>query len=209
LKLSTTLRDGWERLSMYLPVALMALLALGTYWLVRNAPSMITPEAARPVQHDPDYFMHDFSVKTFDAAGKLKSEIQGDQARHYPDTDTLEIDKARIRSLDAQGNVTLSTANRALSNADGSEVQLFGNAIVVRESIKDASGRVLPRLELRSEFLHAYSNVERVRTHLPVVMTRGNDRFTGDRMDYDNLDRILQLEGRVRGLVTGRTGAAP
>jgi lipopolysaccharide export system protein LptC len=103
----------------------------------------------------------------------------------------------------------LSTANRALSNADGSEVQLFGNAIVVRESIKDASGRVLPRLELRSEFLHAYSNVERVRTHLPVVMTRGNDRFTGDRMDYDNLDRILQLEGRVRGLVTGRTGAAP
>jgi lipopolysaccharide export system protein LptC len=209
LKLSTTLRDGWERLSMYLPVALMALLALGTYWLVRNAPSMITPEAARPVQHDPDYFMQDFSVKTFDAAGKLKSEIQGDQARHYPDTDTLEIDKARIRSLDAQGNVTLSTANRALSNADGSEVQLFGNAIVVRESIKDASGRVLPRLELRSEFLHAYSNVERVRTHLPVVMTRGNDRFTGDRMDYDNLDRILQLEGRVRGLVTGRTGAAP
>jgi lipopolysaccharide export system protein LptC len=209
LKLSTTLRDGWERLSMYLPVALMALLALGTYWLVRNAPSMITPEAARPVHHDPDYFMHDFSVKTFDAAGKLKSEIQGDQARHYPDTDTLEIDKARIRSLDAQGNVTLSTANRALSNADGSEVQLFGNAIVVRESIKDASGRVLPRLELRSEFLHAYSNVERVRTHLPVVMTRGNDRFTGDRMDYDNLDRILQLEGRVRGLVTGRTGAAP
>jgi lipopolysaccharide export system protein LptC len=209
LKLSTTLRDGWERLSMYLPVALMALLALGTYWLVRNAPSMITPEAARPAQHDPDYFMQDFSVKTFDAAGKLKSEIQGDQARHYPDTDTLEIDKARIRSLDAQGNVTLSTANRALSNADGSEVQLFGNAIVVRESIKDASGRVLPRLELRSEFLHAYSNVERVRTHLPVVMTRGNDRFTGDRMDYDNLDRILQLEGRVRGLVTGRTGAAP
>jgi len=208
LKLSISLRDGWDRLSMYLPVALMALLALGTYWLVRNAPSLITPEAARPVQHDPDYFMQDFSVKTFDATGKLKSEIQGDQARHYPDTDTLEIDKARIRSLDAQGNVTLSTANRALSNADGSEVQLFGNAIVVRESIKDASGRVLPRLELRSEFLHAYSNVERIRTHLPVVMTRGNDRFTGDRMDYDNLDRILQLDGRVRGLVTGSAGAA-
>ena len=209
MKLVSTLRDGWERLSMYLPVALMALLALGTYWLVRNAPMLSTPDPARPVQHEPDYFMHGFSVKTFDAAGKLKSDVQGDQGRHFPDTDTLEIDKARIRSIDGQGRVTLSTANRALSNADGSEIQLFGNAIVLREAVTDATGRVLPRLELRSEFLHAYTNVERVRSHLPVVMTRGSDRFTADRMDYDNLDRVMQLDGRVRGLVTGRAGTKP
>ncbi|KQP21631.1 LPS export ABC transporter periplasmic protein LptC [Pseudorhodoferax sp. Leaf267] len=202
-----TLRDGWDRFSIYLPVLLMALLALGTYWLVRNAPTMVTPHSERPVDHDPDYFMRDFSVKTFDASGRLKTEIQGEQAWHFPDTDTLEIDKARIRSLNEQGHVTLSTANRALSNADGSEVQLFGNAIVVRESVTDKSGRVLPRMELRSEFLHAFSNVERVRTHLPVVMTRGSDRFTGDRMDYDNLDRLMQLDGRVRGMVTARPAA--
>ena len=204
MKLLAALRDGWERLSIYLPVLLMALLALGTYWLVRNAPTMLVPEGARPVRHDPDYFMRDFSVKTFDASGRLKSEIQGVQAWHFPDTDTLEIDKARIRSLNEEGHVTVSTANRALSNGDGSEIQLFGNAIVVRESITDKTGRVLPRLELRSEFLHAFSNVERVRTHLPATMTRGNDRFTGDRMDYDNLDRLMQLDGRVRGFVAGR-----
>lgn len=204
MKLMATLRDGWERLSIYLPVLLMALLALGTVWLVRNAPTMIVPEAARPVRHEPDYFMRNFSVKTFDARGRLKSEIQGVQAWHFPDTDTLEIDKARIRSLNEEGHVTVSTANRALSNGDGSEIQLFGNAIVVRESVTDKTGRVQPRLELRSEFLHAFSNVERVRTHLPVVMTRGNDRFTGDRMDYDNLDRLMQLDGRVRGFVAGR-----
>lgn len=204
MKLLAALRDGWERFSIYLPVLLMALLALGTYWLVRNAPTMVVPEGVRPVRHNPDYFMRDFSVKNFDARGRLKSEIQGVQAWHFPDTDTLEIDNARIRSLNEQGHVTVSTANRALSNGDGSEIQLFGNAIVVRESVTDATGRVLPRLELRSEFLHAFSNVERVRTHLPVVMTRGNDRFTGDRMDYDNLDRLMQLDGRVRGVVAGR-----
>ena len=31
-------QQGWERLSLYLPVLLMGLLALGTWWLVRNAP---------------------------------------------------------------------------------------------------------------------------------------------------------------------------
>lgn len=204
MKLLSVLRDGWERLSIYLPLLLMALLALGTYWLVRNAPTLAQPTVARELGHEPDYFMRNFSVKTFDANGRLRSDIRGEHAWHYPDTDTLEIQKAHIRSLNEQGHVTVSTANRALSNADGSEVQLFGNAVVVREAVKDANGRLLPHLELRSEFLHAYSNVERVRSHLPVELLRNGDRFTADRMDYDNLDRLLQLDGRVRGSVAGR-----
>ncbi|KQP49487.1 LPS export ABC transporter periplasmic protein LptC [Pseudorhodoferax sp. Leaf274] len=200
----SVLRDGWERMSIYLPLLLMALLALGTYWLVRNAPTLAQPVAARVVNHEPDYFMRNFSVKTFDANGRLRSDIRGEQAWHYPDTDTLEIQQAHIRSLNELGHVTVSTAKRALSNADGSEVQLFGDAVVVREAVKGADGRMLPRLELRSEFLHAYTNVERVRSHLPVELLRNGDRFTADRMDYDNLDRLLQLDGRVRGSVAGR-----
>ncbi len=198
------LRDSWERLSIYLPVVLMALLALGSYWLVRNAPTPAAPAVERELNSDPDYFMRNFAVKSFDDGGRLRSEIRGAQLWHYPDTDTLEIDKAHIRSRNEQGLVTVATANRALSNADGSEVQLFGNAIVVREAQKDASGRLLPRLELRSEFLHAYANVERVRSDKPVVLIRDGDRFTADRLDYDNLDRQLQLDGRVRGTVGGR-----
>lgn len=204
MKMFALLRDAWERLSIYLPLVLMVLLALGTYWLVRNAPTLAQPAVARPVNHEPDYFLRNFSVKTFDASGRLRSDIRGEQAWHYPDTDTLEIANANIRSLNEQGHVTVSTAKRALSNADGSEVQLFGDAVVVRESVKGADGRMLPRLELRSEFLHAYTNVERVRSHLPVELLRNGDRFTADRMDYDNLDRLLQLDGRVRGTVTGR-----
>ena len=38
-------QQGWERLSLYLPVLLMGLLALGTWWLVRNAPQ---PQELRP-----------------------------------------------------------------------------------------------------------------------------------------------------------------
>ena len=50
-----------------------------------------------------------------------------------------------------------------------------------------------PRLEFRSEFLHAYTHTERVRSDKPVTLTRGNDRFTADSMDYDNLYQVLQL----------------
>ena len=195
-------RQGWEQFSLYLPVVLMGLLALGTWWLVRNAPMPLLPAIERQQGNQPDYFMKSFSVKSFDASGRLQSEVQGEEARHYPDSDTLEIDKARMRSVTPQGRLTVATADRALTNADGSEVQLFGNAIVTREPLPAKPGSpAQPRLEFRSEFLHAYTNTERVRSDKPVTLTRGNDRFTADGMDYDNLDQVLQLRGRVRGMI--------
>ena len=195
-------QQGWERLSLYLPVLLMGLLALGTWWLVRNAPAPLAASQSATAPDQPDYSMKNFAVKSFDATGRLQSEVRGDVGRHYPDTDTLEIDQVHMRSVTPQGRVTVATADRALTNADGSEVQLFGNAIVTREPLAAQSGApAQPRLEFRSEFLHAYTHTERVHSDKPVTLTRGNDRFTADTMEYDNLDQVLQLSGRVRGVL--------
>ena len=195
------LLTAWNRLSIYLPVVLMGVLALGSYWLVRNTPVFTAASAAAPLTHEADYFMRNFSVKNFDAQGHLKSEVFGSEARHFPDTDTVEIDQVRIRSVNPQGLVTVSTADRGLSNADGSEVQLFGNAVVVRQAVVNKGVVVQPKMEFRSDFLHAYLDTERVRANKPVTLVRGTDTFTADSMDYNNLDRLMQLNGRVRGVL--------
>jgi len=78
-------------------------------------------------------------------------------------------------------------------------LQLFGNAIVTREPLVRKGQATLPRLEFRGEFLHAWVNDERVRSNQPVTLKRGSDTFTADSMDYDNLDQILNLRGRVHG----------
>ena len=57
------LRHAWDRLSIYLPVLLMGLLALGTWWLVRNAPAVALPHADTVARHEPDYLMKDFRSK--------------------------------------------------------------------------------------------------------------------------------------------------
>ncbi|HEY0202077.1 MAG TPA: LPS export ABC transporter periplasmic protein LptC [Burkholderiaceae bacterium] len=196
------LRRAWDRLSIYLPALLMCVLALGTYWLVRNTPVFSTSEPVQPVRHEPDYFLRGFSVKSFDVGGRLKNEVFGTEARHYPDTDTLEIDRARIRVFDPQGRLTLIVANRAVSNGDGSEVQLFGDATVTREAMRSPQGENQPRMELRSDFLHVFMNTEKLRTNRPVVLVRGTDRFTADALDYDNLDQVAELRGRVKGVLT-------
>ena len=192
----------WDSVSIYTPLVMMGALALGTYWLQRNTPVFSTAEAVKEVRHATDYFMRNFSVKNFDDAGLLKSQVMGAEARHYPDTDTLEIDQGRIRSVDTEGRLTTSTANRVLSNGDGSELQLIGNARVVRESLQDAAGRNIPSIQFSGEFLHIFLNDERVKSHKPVVLTRGKDQFSGDTLAYDNLTGVAELKGRVKGVLT-------
>ncbi|MBI2769115.1 MAG: LPS export ABC transporter periplasmic protein LptC [Burkholderiales bacterium] len=197
-------RSGWEQASIYLPIILMGFMALGTYWLARSTPTASSPEAMRAVHHDPDYFMRGFSVKSFDAAGRLKSEVFGVEARHYPDTDTLEIDHPRIRAYNERGELTVATALRAVSNADASEVQLIGEAVVTREPMKGSAAQDSPRLEFRGEFLHVFVKAEKVKSHKPVVLKRGADEFTAESLDFDNVDRVLDLRGRVHGMLAAR-----
>ena len=198
----------WDRVSIYLPLMLMGALALGTYWLVRNSPVVAVPPAMKTSKHEIDYFMRQFTIKSFDDTGQLKSEISGVEARHYVDTDILEIDQPRIRSVGEQGRLIISTGNLALSNGDGSEVQLIGNARVVREEVQTAERTTQPRMEFSGEFLHAFVNEERVKSHKPVVLTRGGDKFVGDTMTYNNITGVAELKGRVKGVLTPRVGAA-
>ena len=198
----------WDNISIYLPVVLMGLLVLGTYWLVRNAPGASTPESTKEVRHEFDYYMRKFTMKTFDEDGLLKSDVYGVEARHYPDTDTLEIDEPRMHSISPEGRLVTGTGRRALTNGDGSEVQLMGDARVVREATKDAEGKDLPRMEFRGEFLHSYVKEERVKSHLPVVLTRGADRFTGDEFAFNNLTGVADLKGHVRGILYPKAAAS-
>jgi len=201
-------RRVWEIFSIYLPILLMGLLALGTYWLVRNAPKPAEPPQQRAVSHEPDYFMRDFSIKTFDAKGRLQSELKGDTLKHFMDTETLEVEQARMRSINLESRVTRATANKALSNADGSEVQLFGNAIVTREEFRKAGAKPVPQMQFRGEFLHVWPNEERVKSNQPVTLSRGADKFVGDAMDFDNMTQILNMRGNVKGTLSPSPAAA-
>lgn len=181
--------------STYLPVLLMAMLALGTWWLVENTPLFEGERAAPPPRHEPDYTMQQFMVQRFAPDGTMRAQIEGDVARHYPDTDTLEIDNPRIRATGTDGRATIATAKHALSNVDGSELQLTDDARVVREATATDQA-----IEFRGEFLHAFLNTERVRSHLPVVVTHGSTEVRAAAMEYDNLARVVTFKGRTRAV---------
>lgn len=196
------LRAPWpwrviDTASAYLPLLLMAALAMGTWWLVKNTPLLEDGRVQAPLRHEPDYTMNQFMVQRFAASGALKVQIEGDLLRHYPDTDTVEIDNPRIRAFGEDGRITNATARQAIANRDGSEVQLSGDAHVVREATGKAAA-----IEFRGEFLHCFQNTEQVRSHLPVVVTQGATEVRADSMAYDNLAGVLDLKGHLRAVLT-------
>jgi len=193
------LRRALDRLTLYLPLLVMTVLAMGSWWLVRSMPDLWSSPAVTPVRKDPDYHLENFSTQVFNAQGRRTSQVSGEKARHYPDTDELHIDVVRFVAVSDDGTEVQATAQRGIATGDGERVTLMGNVHVVREA-RGAS----PRLELRGEKVVALQSQEKLLSDVPVEITRDRDRFTASTMAFDMKSGQYQLSGRVHGLLQPR-----
>ncbi|MBQ0934185.1 LPS export ABC transporter periplasmic protein LptC [Ideonella paludis] len=179
-------------LATYLPLLMMALLALGTWWLVKNAPKPVGPAAEKAVRHEPDYTMATFSIERFDAQGRPIARLMGEQLRHYPDTDEIEIDIVQLIATGEDGRVTHATARRAVALGDGTQVRLEGGAKVVSTG---AEGDVV---QIEGDRLIAYLKERRMVADKPVRVRQGQSEFQADALDFDQTQGQLLLQGRVQ-----------
>lgn len=192
------LRHGWDRVAVYLPVLIMGVLALGSYWVLRSTPAPQPPAPERAPAHEPDYRMREFSIRTHGADGSLRSELAGNEARHYPDDDRIEVDQARLRAYGIQGRITHASALRLGTDGKQSEYRLEGNVVVDRRS---ADGQPV---RLTGEQLRVYDEGRQLESDLPVELVRGSDHATGDTLRYDDSTRVAELRGRVRAQLAAR-----
>ena len=200
MSLLAWIRNAFDRLALYLPALVMGLFALGSWWLVRSVPDMHSPNASKTVRKEPDYFLHGFSVKSFDPAGRLTRELKGAHAQHYPEFDVLDIDTVQIHAIDAQGQRLAARADKAQAQGENShqeaQVTLTGNANVVRDSTQASV-----QTELRSENIVIFTQSRHVVSEGPVEVIRGKDIFTANTMDLNGQTGEYKLQGRVRGLI--------
>jgi lipopolysaccharide export system protein LptC len=122
-----SIRRSLDKLALYLPGILMALFALGSWWLLRSLPSITTDAPTQTVRLEPDYYLEQFSVKSFDKQGRLTREVSGHRAQHFPNTDTLEISNVTLRGQNPNGQRNdVFTANSMQLNSKSGEYELKG-----------------------------------------------------------------------------------
>lgn len=199
-------RRAWDQLSVYLPVLLMMLLALASYLLLQATPLPPKPEPERALTHDPDYFMRRFSVKVFAPSGALTSEMYGSEAHHYPDTDTVVIDNARVRSFNENNQLSTATAKQVIANGAGTEFELKGDAVVVRQAGRTRSGKRVSRMEFHGEHLVVTTQPESVVSDEPVLLVRDHDQITADGLVYTgDAQQVVELKGTVRAKLVSKS----
>jgi lipopolysaccharide export system protein LptC len=124
----------------------------------------------------------------------VRHELRGKELRQYKDDRTLEVDQPQLLRQAAAGGTQRASAQRAISNADGSDVQLLGQAVVRRE----APGK--PIVEIKSDALFVFQPDELVRSNKPVSIVRGKDEYSGSGMVYRGLQGTFELEGPARAV---------
>ena len=199
MKLLTPLRRTLDRLTVYLPLFLFAILALGSWWLVRSVPELMPPGLDPQLRQDPDFRLGQFTVKSFDASGRLTREISGQSATHFPATQSLHIEGVRILVENELGTRMTAQAKKGISREVEQQVTLSGEAMAVRQADKRS-----PRVELRGETLTAWLQEERLVSDQPVRIMRETDVFSAQTMNFDVRSGQYELQGQVRAVLPPR-----
>lgn len=179
------------------PLGVLTLLAALTFWLNHAIQRDAPPPSGRD-RHDPDFIVENFTLKHFDESGNLKHTMHAAKMVHYPDDDTTEVSRPNM-SFTGRAEPTHVHANHARLSADGEEVVLIGDVVVVREAGKQRSP-----LNLMTSLLKVYPDEEIARTDAPVTVKQGNSVISGVGMDANNVTGVATLRSRVTGTISNK-----
>jgi len=176
-----------------LPLALMFVLALVSFWLERTVREEEPRTAAR--RHDPDYLVTNFTTTSYNRDGVAESALSADRMVHYPDDDSTELLRPRVVQTRPNEPRMTVRAERGTLSRDGDDIFLYDNVVLVREADKQR-----PQAQMRTSFLQVVRDRSLVRTDRDVVIHEDRRTLAGHGMEYDNQSQVLQLFSRVRGI---------
>jgi lipopolysaccharide export system protein LptC len=192
-----------ERLRIWLAIALLAMLALGSFWALevmrRNDEEN---NAKTSLRNEPDYYVEKFNFVRLPNNGKANYTISGERLTHLPKTDNFEIRQPRINSFDADKPPLNIRADRAIVEQKSSlavparehdQIHLQGQVQVVRPD-SAASGY----FELQSEYLLLLPDDNIIKTDQAITMLTNSSEIHAVGMIANNETQQIQMLSKVR-----------
>jgi LPS export ABC transporter protein LptC len=176
----------------YLPLVMLCLLFFFSVWLVRSMPETTTDPSQQLTAHTIDYDFSEFTLKSYEVNGTIKSSLHGQKAQHYVDTKHTEV-LAPFVYMYAKNQITTAQAKKAVVNEDGTEVQLWGKTLIKRVDTQKKD----EEMQISGEFLQFFTRSDTIVSHLPVDISKGMNKFKGNEMRADNKNQTYVLQGRV------------
>ena len=186
-----------------LPLLIMLLLAMLTFWLDR-AVDLTAPRFGGAPTHEPDYIVDKFNLKRLSATGEPRYLLTAERMVHFPDDDSSHLTQPRLvhaPSVGSGGNAeTRVSAATGLVSSDGREVKLLGGVELFKAGDKSASGKP-DDIRVRTEYLRVIPDDDKADTPERVVIEQGRSTLSGTGMTFDNRYRRIALQSSVSGTI--------
>jgi lipopolysaccharide export system protein LptC len=186
-----------NRLRIAALLALSAALACGSVlWLVDVMRHGIGGAGSDNARNEPDYTVENFNFVRASKIGQARYSVTGVKLLHFLKDDTFQIDLPVMRSLNPEKPTITTHAQRALSNGDGSDVQLFDDVQVDRPESKFA-----PHFHMTTEYLQVFPDEDIMRTDRAVDIIQGNAEITGEVLYANDATLLYTLDRNVHTMV--------
>ena len=181
------------RPTILLPLVLLALLALLTFWIDYSVQAP-EPKIDGSQRHDPDYILNNFVTTRTDENGNLRYRLTSAEMKHYPDDDTTELKQPQFERYEIDKPFTTIEGAKGLVSSNGEKIEFIDDVKVVRQAYDDKGEMVV-----LTDRLAVLPNEEKAITDRPVVITQAPKTVihaTG--MIYDKKNKTIELLNRVK-----------
>lgn len=175
-----------------LPVALLLFLALLTFWINQTVQEQ-TKQLKNLGRHDPDYMLYNFTSTRTDAQGQIRYILSATEMRHYPDSNTTELQRPRFTQFGQDKPYTQIYGQQGKVSENGELVEFYHQVRVIRQATASKG-----EMQLQTERLSVEPNTEMAHTNSPVVIyQKPATVITGTGMVFDKNAETMQLFNRV------------
>lgn len=183
----------YDRITTALPLILVAMLAIFTFWLDRLAQPV--PKGVNGTsRHDPDYMVEGLTAMRMNESGATAYTLSAKKMVHFPDDDTTLLTTPRLMSLEPGKAPITITARQALVSSNGENVYFEDDVHVTRAAFGDST-----EMQMKTSYLHVIPDDRIAQTDQPVVLTDAATTVTASGLQLNSETRMLKLQGRVHG----------
>jgi len=180
-----------------LPLAILLLLAMLTFWLDRTV-ELNSTKTASPLTHEPDYIVDNFVIKRFSDAGEPRYLLSSKRMLHFPDDDSSHLEAPKLVQGQPGSTETRVSAKRGVVSADGKEVKLYESVELFKAGERTPQGQTSD-MRVRTEYLRVVPDDDKADTPQRVLIEQGKTLLSGTGMAFDNRYRKIELQSAVNG----------
>lgn len=176
---------------LWLPLAVLLLLAVLSFWIERSV--QLTANGGSASGSDPEGIMENFDALRTDAAGRPHYRLSAGKLKHYSDSKLTELESPRFVRFDAQSGEVTAAARQATVSPDGREVDLRGDVTLERAARPGQSA-----LALRTAQLLVFPERDLLRAPGAVDLSDATLNVHAGAMEFNAKRRLIKLTGRVK-----------